>query len=445
MNYWKTKNSATTIEAIVENSSDVEPDGYAKYQDLIDALDRSLAVIEFAPDGTILTANANFLAVTGYSLREIQGRHHRIFVEARAAESERYEKFWENLRRGVFQGGEFPRVKRDGSEIWIQATYNPVLDDDGKVVRVVKYASDITRQKKMQSEIQNRTQAVIEFDPDGTIITANSLFLAATGYSLAEIRGQHHRMFMDREEANSADYATFWKRLAAGEFKQGVFRRRTKSGRDLWLQGAYSPVFGHDGVVIRVIKSVNDITKDVEAAQRTEELNGSIARSVREMATAIAEISTRISSTAGLAQQMESSTKNAGVVVSDLQQSSEDIGNIVDIIDDFADQTNLLALNATIEAARAGDAGRGFAVVANEVKGLATQTASATSRIRGEVDAIRKKVSQVVVAIEQVSLIIGQVSLNTTGIAASVEEQSVVMRQLKDAADSLKTSHRAYA
>ncbi|MFM2043090.1 MAG: methyl-accepting chemotaxis transducer/sensory box protein [Pseudomonadota bacterium] len=243
----------------------------ARYHDLkgrLDALDRSQAVIEFAPDGTILTANGNFLSALGYTLAEIQGRHHRLFVDPAEAAGAEYVAFWASLAGGAFKSGEFRRIGKDGRDVWIQATYNPVTDWRGRVRKVVKFATDITATKRLSSDHAgqmsaiDRTQAVIEFTPDGTILTANANFLATMGYGLEEIRGRHHRLFMDPAEAGAEAYRRFWPDLAAGRFQGGEFRRRTKDGRSIWLRASYTPIVDAAGRPFKVVKFATDITAD---------------------------------------------------------------------------------------------------------------------------------------------------------------------------------------
>ncbi len=401
------------------------------------SLERSQAVIEFDPDGTIIRANDNFLGAVGYMLPEIAGKHHRMFVDPIYGQSEKYREFWAALNRGEFQSAEFQRFGKGGKEIWIQATYNPVFDEAGQVVKIIKFATDITRQKQSQAEIQNRSQAIIEFEPDGTIIHANDLFLGTVGYSLDEIKGRHHRMFMREDDAETNDYKTFWERLGRGEYRQGEFRRVKKDGSELWLQGAYNPVFDINGNVVRVIKGVANITDQVHAKQHAGEIGSSIAVSVNEMSQAIEEISRRVVCTADLAKDAEGSAERANGIVDELNRSSASISKVINLIQNLADQTNLLALNATIEAARAGDAGRGFAVVASEVKALANQTGDAINDIRSSVDTIHGNITEVVSSIHEITTGITEVSTNTESVAASVEEQSVVMSGLSTTAEAL--------
>ncbi len=388
------------------------------------ALHRSQAIIEFSPAGDILGANENFLSTLGYTAEEIIGRHHRIFVDPVEVASTRYREFWEALGRAEFQSGEFRRLAKNGDEVWIQATYNPVVDDDGRVVRIIKFASDITEQKKVQREIQGRTQGIIEFSPDGVILKANELFLAAVGYSLSEIQGEHHRIFMPPGEADTPEYQRFWPALARGELKQGEFRRVDSQGRDHWLYGAYNPVLDRNGTVIRVVKNVTDITDQVLARLEADEVGNQIAESVSQMTAAIGEITSTTTDTANLAQEAESNAGAAADKVGGLDSASATIGDVLGVIQRLSDQTNLLALNATIEAARAGDAGQGFAVVANEVKLLATQTSDAASDIGASIGEIQGEIAGVVDVIEAIATSITRVSDMTTTVASALEEQS---------------------
>jgi len=245
---------------------------------------RSQAVIEFELDGTIVTANENFLKAVGYTLEEIVGQHHRIFVPPEDAKSQEYADFWHELGAGNFQSGSFRRIDKAGNELWLQATYNPILDKNGKPVRVIKFASDITEQKNLAADHAGkiaaivRSQAVIEFNLDGTIITANDNFLGAMGYELAEIQGKHHRMFVEKDYAASADYEQFWERLRAGEFIADQFLRFGKGGREVWIQASYNPVFNANGDVIKVIKFARDITQRKRAEGVMQELMHALGR-----------------------------------------------------------------------------------------------------------------------------------------------------------------------
>lgn len=234
----------------------------------IQAIKRSMAVIEFDPTGHILEANDLFLQATGYSLAEIQGQHHRLFMESDQAESAEYKAFWEELGQGEFKEGLFNRVNKHGERICLQATYNPIFDAQGRVAKVVKFASDVTQQTEHtrdvdhQFEALDRSMAVIEFDPSGKILRANSNFLAATGYTLEEVVGRHHEIFVTEEERASERYDDFWVELAQAQFKQGTFKRQTKDGKVIWLEAAYNPVQDDQGRVYKVVKFAMDVTEN---------------------------------------------------------------------------------------------------------------------------------------------------------------------------------------
>jgi len=242
-------------------------------------VDRSLALISFDSEGRILEANENFLKVTGYSADEIMGRHHSLFMPEGEADHAAYRTFWASLKAGQYQEGEFRRLAKGGREVWLQATYNPVVDDKGRVSRIVKIASDITHEKNAaidtagQIAAIQRSQAVISFSLDGTILEANDNFLNVMGYSLAEIVGKPHRQFVTTEEAASATYAAFWKALQRGEFQSGEYRRLAKGGREVWIQATYNPIMGADGRPVKVVKFALDVSAE---KQRNADYEGQI-------------------------------------------------------------------------------------------------------------------------------------------------------------------------
>ncbi|MCF2857794.1 PAS domain-containing protein [Pseudoalteromonas sp. SMS1] len=238
----------------------------ANYEGQLQAISKSQAVIEFNMDGTIITANENFLHTTGYTLEEIQGQHHSMFADPSYAQSQAYIDFWQQLNQGKFDSGEYPRVGKNGKKIWIQATYNPIFDSKGKPFKVVKFASEITRQKLESADFAgqlaaiHKSQAVIEFNMDGTIRDANENFLMTTGYSLSEIQGKHHKMFALPDYASSSEYTQFWQRLNEGKFDSGEYQRIGKGGREIWIQASYNPIFDADGNPFKVVKYATDIT-----------------------------------------------------------------------------------------------------------------------------------------------------------------------------------------
>jgi len=234
------------------------------------ALNRVQAIIEFDLDGIVVSANENFLEIFGYDLDEVSGRHHRIFCDPEYAKSDAYTEFWKKLGRGEFHEAEFKRLAKSGREIWLRASYNPVLDKAGKPVRVVKFATDVTAAKLKNAEYEgkiqaiDRAQAVIEFDLEGTVITANENFLGIFGYSLDEIKGKHHQIFCDPGYSETAAYAEFWQKLGRGEYDAGEFKRIAKDGSEIWLQASYNPIFDADGRPVKIVKFASDISDEVQ-------------------------------------------------------------------------------------------------------------------------------------------------------------------------------------
>ena len=253
---------------------------HADFSGQLAAIGKAQAVIEFSLDGIILDANENFLAVTGYTLREIKGQHHGMFVDPAYRASHEYRVFWDKLGRGEYDAGEYKRFTKSGKEVWIQASYNPIFDAGGKPFKVVKYATDVTAQKLSHADYSGqisaigKSQAVIEFDMKGTILNANDNFLRTLGYSLEEIRGQHHRIFVDTAESVSADYRAFWEKLGRGEYDAGQYKRFGKGGKEVWIQASYNPIFDMNGKPFKVVKYATDITDaKLKAADYEGQLN----------------------------------------------------------------------------------------------------------------------------------------------------------------------------
>ncbi len=401
----------------------------------IEAISRSQAVIEFGLDGTIVTANEGFLGAMGYSLLEIQGRHHSIFVDPAERDSAAYREFWAHLNRGEYRSGEFKRIGKGGKEIWILASYNPILDEKGKPFKVVKFATDVTEQKLKNADMEGqitaigKSQAVIEFNVDGTIIRANDNFLKTLGYELGEVQGRHHRIFVEPTERDSAAYSLFWAALNRGEYQSGEFKRIGKNGKEVWIQASYNPILDLNGKPYKVVKYASDITQQAlirMRAERARSLIELVAAGSEEMTASIQEISQTMVKSREQASEAERQVNSADIQAQRLTSAAQSMEGITELISNITGQINLLALNATIESARAGEAGRGFAVVAAEVKGLANQAKSATDRISAEIDSLNGISKDVVAALNAIKGAIEYVGEFVTNTAAAVEEQSAV-------------------
>ena len=232
----------------------------------VQAIGKSQAIIEFGLDGKVLTANENFLSALGYTLSEIQGQHHSMFVDPEHRSSPEYRMFWDKLGRGEYDAGQYKRIGKGGKEVWIQASYNPIYDVNGKPFKVVKYATDITAARLQAADwggqlaAISKAQAVIEFGMDGKVLNANENFLSALGYSLAEIQGQHHSMFVDPVYRSGVEYRAFWDKLGRGEYDAGQYKRIGKGGKEVWIQASYNPIYDLNGKPFKVVKYATDIT-----------------------------------------------------------------------------------------------------------------------------------------------------------------------------------------
>jgi methyl-accepting chemotaxis protein len=405
----------------------------------LNAIKLHTGYIVFSPTGRILEVNQLFADVVGYSCNELIGKEHRIFCGDTFGGSTAYTSFWSELSAGKSHSGTFTRFDKSGHKIFLEANYFPVRDSDGKVVRVIKIASNIT-QKQAELldtvavvEALHRSLAVIEFKLDGSVQSANQNFLSTMGYSEQQIVGKHHSMFCF--ESFYRENADFWPKLKSGMVFSGRFERKNARGESIWLEATYNPIKDETGQVYKVIKFASDITARVNAANQAVDIAAATSEQTSQITLNASNV---LKDAVRTSETIAAQVKKATDIGSQLNQQSKSIADIVNTIRGIADQTNLLALNAAIEAARAGESGRGFAVVADEVRKLAGRTAEATSEISGVVKTNSELIGQIDTQLSGINDIAtdGQdkfmeVSIGIADVAKGVSNFVEVVQRLK--------------
>ncbi|WP_245585324.1 methyl-accepting chemotaxis protein [Pleomorphomonas koreensis] len=512
----------------------------ANYKGQADAIRLSQSVLELTPDGTVIDANEIFCTVFGYTIDEIRGKPVSMFADPAARESAEYKLMWDRLHRGEHVTGQYKRIGKGGREIWLEVSFNPILGLDGKPFKIVQIATDITTRRMQAADFEgqiaaiSKAQAVIEFSMDGKVLDANENFLSALGYTLTEIRGQHHSMFVDPAYRASVDYRMFWEKLGRGEYDAAQYKRIGKGGREVWIQASYNPILDMNGKPFKVVKYATDVTEQVMAAealkaavreskevieaarindltkrvpldgktgeiaslcegintlldtmstvvadimdaattisnavaeissgttdlsQRTEQQ----ASNLEETAASMEEMAATVKQNADNAQQANQLAASARVTATDggevvgkavgamsrIETSSQKISDIISVIDEIAFQTNLLALNAAVEAARAGDAGKGFAVVASEVRSLAQRSSGAAKDIKALIvesgaqvkDGVKlvndagTALTEIVGSIKKVADIVSDIASASREQSAGVEEINKAVTQMDE-------------
>ena len=386
----------------------------ADYAGQIAAINKSQAVIEFNMDGTILTANENFLKVLGYTLEEVRGRHHSMFVDESFRQSAEYRGFWDALNRGEYQAAEYKRIGKGGKEVWIQASYNPILDLNGKPFKVVKFATDMTEQKLKNADYSgqiaaiNKSQAVIEFNMDGTTRTANENFLKVLGYTLDEVKGRHHSMFVEENFRRSPDYREFWAALNRGEYQAAEYKRIGKGGKEVWIQASYNPILDLNGKPFKVVKFAADVTENVKAAldlrNKVDQILGVVAVAAQ------------------------------GDLTKEITVSGQDpIGQVGEKLSGFLQELRGSMQKISQSAQSVGSASEELTAISQQMAGNAEETATQATVVSAASEQVSKNVNVVAASSEEMLASIRE-------IAKSANESARVARNAVGVADSTNST-----
>jgi methyl-accepting chemotaxis protein len=379
---------------------------------LREALDRSQAIIEFAMDGTVLTANPNFLNALGYSLDEIKGKHHRMFVDEQYRHSHEYREFWGKLQRGELVADEFKRIGKGGREIWIQASYNPIFDLNGRPFKVTKFAVDITAQKvkagdhAAQLAAIDKSQAVIAFAMDGTVLSANANFLAVLGYSLEEIKGKHHRMFVPDELRHGAEYAEFWAKLGRGEYVADEFKRVGKGGKEVWIQASYNPIFDLNGKPFKVVKYATDVTATVK-------LRDSIAESRERERVQATETQRKVDEILKVVNAAARGDLTSPVTV----MGDDAIGQVGKSLATFLGNMRASVGGIASNSTTLGAASEELSSVAKQMTGTADETSTQANVVSAAVEQVNRNIQTVATGTEEMTASIREIAKNASDAA----------------------------